>query len=290
MTLSDISMKGIKKAIIGLDNSPIGGKELMNSDNRVKTGIPAYKEGLESMDELMEGGIPRNNIVLVTGPAGSGKSILSLQLLVNGAQKFGEKGMYISFEQNKDDIIRGASAFNWDIKKLEEEEKLKVLSLRVVSKHAASINKEIMNQIESFKPERLVFDSISSYIVSMEAIGYTDILMDYNLEGKSNVQISPEMAMRRSVMQLIETIKSAGTTAFLISERSEGSEFLSRDTVSEFLVDGVLVLNFIGVATEEFGTIQVRKMRHTKHARTTYQTFITDEGMKIGEAGVGTLR
>lgn len=262
----------------------------MNSDNRVKTGIPSYKEELKSMDELMDGGIPRNNIVLVTGPTGSGKSILSLQFLVNGVKDFGEKGMYISFEQNKGDIIREASAFKWDIEKLEEEGKLRVMSFRVMSEHAVPINKEIKNQIDAFKPERLVFDSISSYITSMEAIGYLDIMMDYDLEGKPNVQISPEMAMRRSIMQLIETIKSAGITAFLISERSEESEFLSRDTISEFLVDGVLVLNFIGVGTEEFGTIQIRKMRYTKHARTTYQTFITDGGIRIGEESIGTLR
>jgi len=257
---------------------------------RVKIGIPAYKEGLKSIDELLNGGIPRNNLVLVTGPTGSGKSILSLQFLVNGAQKFGEKGMYISFEQNKEDIIREASTFNWDLKKLEREGKLRVISFRVMSEHAVSVNREIKNQIDSFKPERLVFDSLSSYIVSMETIGYLEILMDYDLERKSNVQISPEMAMRRSIMELVETIKSARITAFLISERSEESEYLSRDTISEFLVDGVLVLNFIGVGTEEFGTIQIRKMRHTKHAHTTYQTFITDEGMKIGEESIGTLR
>jgi len=262
----------------------------MKSDNRVKTGIPPYKEELKSMDELMWGGIPRNNIVLVTGPTGSGKSILSLQFLVNGTQEFGEKGMYISFEQNKEDIIREASAFNWDLSKLEKEGKLKIMSFRVMSDHAVSVNKEIKKQIEDFKPERLVLDSLSSYIISMEAIGYLDIMMDYDLGEKPNIQISPEMAMRRSIMQLIETIKSAGITAFLISERSEESEFLSRDTISEFLVDGILVLNFIGLGAEEFGTIQIRKMRHTKHARATYQTFITDEGMKIGEESIGTLR
>jgi len=280
----------LKGEVTAKKTAPVSDRGSAISDERVKTGIPEAREELKSMDELLCGGIPRSNIVLVTGPAGAGKSILSLQFLVNGAEKFDEKGMYISFEQNKEDIFREALAFNWNLDKLEGEGKLRILSFRVMSEHAILINKEMKKEIEEFKPDRLVVDSLSSYVISMEAVGYLEILMDYDLERKSNVRISPDMATRRSIMKLVENIKSAKTTAFLISERPEGSEHLSRDTISEFLADGVLVLNFIGVGTEEFGTIQIRKMRHTKHARTTFQTFITEEGMKVGEESIGTIR
>ncbi len=280
----------LKGEVTAKKTAPVSDSGDASSESKVKTGIPKAKEGLKGMDELLCGGIPRSNIVLVTGPAGAGKSILSLQFLVNGAEKFGESGMYINFEQNREDIVREALAFNWDLDKLESEGKLRILSFRVMSEHAVSISKEMKKEIEEFKPDRLVIDSLSSYVISMEAIGYLEIMMDYDPERKSNVKISPDMATRRSIMKLVESIKSAGTTAFMISERPEGSEHLSRDTISEFLSDGVLVLNFIGIGTEEFGTIQIRKMRHTKHARTTFQTFITNEGMKIGEESIGTMR
>ena len=84
-------------------------------------------------------------------------------------------------------------------------------------------------------------------------------------------------------MNLIESLKLSGVTAILISERLSDGGSLSRDTISEFLADGIILLNFIGIAGDQFGDIQVRKMRHTKHIHTPFLTHITDKGMCIGE-------
>ncbi|MBD3205346.1 AAA family ATPase [Candidatus Bathyarchaeota archaeon] len=254
--------------------------------NRLKTGIPKASEDLQSFDELLSGGIPENNIVLVTGPAGSGKSIFSLQFLVNGAEEFNEKGIYISFEQSREDIIQQAQAFNWDIKRLEEEGKIKVLTHSVTADQPSRMLKDLEDKIREYQPKRVVVDSISTFAVYMEIIGFIELVMDYSLEEKKHVKISSEMATRKTIMNLIETLKACKVTALLISERSEESGFLSRDTVSEFLADGIISLNFIGVAGDQFGDIQVRKMRHTNHAHQPFLTHISENGMSIGEETV----
>ena len=76
--------------------------------------IERVKTGIEGLDKALNGGIPKKNIVLVSGGAGTGKSTLCMQYLVNGC-KMGEKGLYISTEQNESELKKAASNFGWDL-------------------------------------------------------------------------------------------------------------------------------------------------------------------------------
>ena len=71
---------------------------------RVKTGIKGF-------DELIEGGFPKNSSILVCGGPGCGKTIFASEFIYNGAKKYNEKGMYVSFEQNSDSIKNQARQF-----------------------------------------------------------------------------------------------------------------------------------------------------------------------------------
>jgi len=261
----------------------------MTSIQRVKTGIPAYRGYPNGLDDLLEGGIPLNNVVLVTGPTGSGKSLHSMQYLINGANE-GERGLYISFEQTREDILKLDTVFNWNLGELVEQDMIRIISHRVTEDQPSSVLKNLEDLLSYYQPKRLVFDSISTYVVYMEIVGYVELVMDYGLEDKKYIKISPDMAMRKTIMRLIEALKGTEVTALLISERPETGGYLSRDTISEFLVDGILTLNFIGVGGEQFGDLQVRKMRNTKHARNPFMTHITEEGLTIGEETVDLMR
>ena len=70
------------------------------------------KTGIQGLDRALNGGIPSGNMVLVSGGAGTGKSTFCLEFIVNGANTFGEKGLYLSTEQNKDELYKQASLFN----------------------------------------------------------------------------------------------------------------------------------------------------------------------------------
>ena len=85
--------------------------------NRVPTYIPNF-------DTLINGGFKKNSINLIVGGAGSGKTIFTLQFLVNGILKHNETGLYITFEEKKDEIYDNMSVFGWDLAKLEKQGKL----------------------------------------------------------------------------------------------------------------------------------------------------------------------
>src|SRR3989441_8749006 len=82
------------------------------------------KTGIVELDAMLRGGFLERDAVMVAGSAGTGKTTLSLQHLVNGITKFGEPGIYLTFEQLPDQIYRDAENFGWDLKKLEEQGKL----------------------------------------------------------------------------------------------------------------------------------------------------------------------
>jgi len=241
---------------------------------RVKTGIAGF-------DELMEGGIPKNHLVLVSGQAGAGKTIFGLQYLVTGA-KLGEKGVMISLEQSKNDIFNQASDFGWDFKKLEEDGLVRILSFKPSKTHLVTIMEDIEKAVAELQPKRLVWDSVSTYGVFAETFAYLELGL--SLGGRDQTMpITPESAMRKAIFDLIEKFKSSGSTTLLISELPETSDFLSRDTISEFLADGVIVLYYTAIGGETFGNIQIRKMRHTKHAHGIFETKIGPNGIEIGE-------
>src|SRR6266481_7515478 len=87
--------------------------------SRIRTGI-------QELDEMLHGGFMPGDAVMIAGSAGTGKTTLALQYLVNGV-KHGEPGIYVTFEELPDQIYRDAKNFGWDLRKMEEEDKFRVV-------------------------------------------------------------------------------------------------------------------------------------------------------------------
>jgi len=235
---------------------------------RVKTWIP-------KLDTLMEGGIPKKNIVLVTGQAGTGKTILGLQYLVEGAKR-GEKGVLISLEQRKEEIFYQAKRFGWDLEKLEKKGLLKILTFVISEhKHVEELFKELTEICNKFKPRRLVLDSISAFGVWAEFRIGLEFLQTIGFKEPKDAAYLPsgEAITRGAIVEIMGRLKSFGLTALVISELPETSNYLSRDTVSEFVADGIIVLQYTGVAGESGNALQIRKMRGSGHVK-DYIPFI----------------
>ena len=77
--------------------------------------------GIVELDDVLGGGFPARSLVLLTGNAGSGKTILSTQFLYNGALKYGEKGVYVSFAENREDYYRNMLSLGMDMRSLERK-------------------------------------------------------------------------------------------------------------------------------------------------------------------------
>ena len=119
--------------------------------NKIKTGI-------EGLDKALQGGIPEGNIVLISGGAGTGKSTLCLQILVNSA-KSGEKSLYISTEQTREEIGRMAENFGWNLNDLEKKNLFEMHYFDTLG-GSANLLRDMKAIITKFKPKRIVIDSL----------------------------------------------------------------------------------------------------------------------------------
>jgi circadian clock protein KaiC len=229
--------------------------------------------GLDGLDELLEGGFPNGSVVLISGSPGAGKTIFGLQFLKKGAEN-GERGLYITFEETRRFVLEQASRFNWDFEALEKDYKLRVVTLMLGHTSTDKVLAEIDELVKKFQPSRLVLDSITTLQV------YTNSLVDSkNMELMGIMEKSPEATSRKAVADIIERLRGYGTTSIVTSELQEGSQWYSRDTVSEFVCDGVIKLSKIETIGKR--TLTIGKMRSTRHDLLPKTINIGEDGLML---------
>jgi KaiC domain protein len=227
----------------------------MMTPNRVKTGI-------SGLDEMLQGGLPENHIVLVMGSFGTGKTTLGLQFLVEGLRQ-AEPCIFISLEEDKDSIMKNAATFGWDLTPALEAKKLGVFKLEPSDAKTTimRIKSELPKFIKSFGAKRVVLDSVSLL----------------------NMMFSDENERRSNLFNLCQLLRTTGATSMLTAEVKDENPRSSRDGLAEYTADGVLLLQ--SDENKEGGevqlTIRIMKMRRTAHSRRVKPYSITDKGIVV---------
>jgi circadian clock protein KaiC len=218
---------------------------------RIESGIPG-------LDTLIQGGFLPNSVNLVTGETGTGKTIFCAQYLWYGLQK-GDTCLYISLEEDPEDIKADAMQFGWDFEKFEKKGLFKIIYHDPAQVN--NLGSVVMDEIKRMNVKRLAIDSTS-------IIGLT-------IESQSQI--------RKLLYNIIGTIKRTECTALLTSEIPEGTKQLTRFGVEEFVVDSVIVLNYLEYAAGGGldRSLIIRKMRRTKHGKEVYPMDITPKGIVI---------
>src|SRR3989338_3959997 len=224
--------------------------------DRIRSGIPGF-------DELIEGGIPVGSSVLVSGGSGTGKTILCLQYIYEGAKQFMEPGLFVTLEGNIKNIGWNMQSFNWDIGKLQEKNLIKIykLNLDILRRHTTAeeqIEKElevIASMVKQIKAKRLVVDSTTALSVGTESRG----------------------TMRSTLYHFTNALKELDCTTLLSSETRGRRNDFSAFGVEEFVADGVIALYFSPPNRSVF----VRKMRATNHSKNVHPFEITSKGIQI---------
>ncbi len=234
---------------------------------RVATGVPGF-------DELIEGGFPEGRSMLVSGSCGTGKTIFGTQYLYNGAIKYGEPGIYVTLDERPELIRQDMMRFGWDLRKLEEENKLQIIDgslakIGVPSEEEFSmpatgfdIDKlllEIMRSVKKIGARRLVIDSIPA--------------LGFNFESETEI--------RNAILKLSYLLMRIGVTTILTSEIAEGENKFGKYGIEEYVVDGVIVLHYMGIGTRSNRTLHIRKMRATNHSEELHPLEITGKGIVI---------
>src|SRR3989338_520707 len=221
--------------------------------------IERVKTGIEGLDKALNGGIPKKNIVLVSGGAGTGKSTLCMQYLVNGC-KMGEKGLYVSTEQNEEELKRAASNLGWDLDGLIKSGKLKIVYHDVLI--IDNFLDKIANIYNQFLPKRIVIDSLTtltdSLLVSIDSQKDQPFTLIRVEESLSPVPKSERIVAKSLLYHLIGKLKLFDSTIMMSSELLEKAKGLSADEISEFITDGVIIMHYLGVGSAEFRSMQIR--------------------------------
>ena len=230
---------------------------------RVKTGIPG-------MDEILNGGIPERNVVLLSGGPGTGKSIFSYQYLWNGL-KAGDPGVFVALEEHPVQVRINMSQFGWDVRPYEREG-----VFAIVDAFTSGVG-------EAAKRERYVVqdpDDVGLLIdVLKEAIRDTSARRVV-IDSVSTLYLAKPVLARRTVMLLKRVLSGLGTTSILVSQVSVTERGFGGPGV-EHAADGIIRLDLDEVNGELIRSLIVWKMRGTKHSMRRHPFEITDKGIIV---------
>lgn len=240
------------------------------------------KTGIQGLDKALNGGFPEGNLVLLSGGAGTGKSTISMQFLVNGAKLFGEKGLYISTEQSEEELQKAASQFGWNLVDLQNRNLLRIVYYKVLEQD--HFMQKIEEIVQTFSPKRIVIDSMTTLTDSLlmsELQKDVGVSMVKIVDTISPIPRTEQIVTKIILYNLLSKFKEFNSTMIFTSELPEDKKTFSADGVSEFVADGVITLTYLGVGASIFRSLQVRKMRYSNHDKTALRYELSQDGVTI---------
>lgn len=251
-----IAHKQAKKAIIKkikVKNIP---KKIPTK--RVRTGVPNF-------DSLIEGGFESNSTNVIVGGAGSGKSILATQFLIEGL-KHGEKCLYVTFEEKKTRFYQNMLEFGWNLQEYEKKGLFTFLEYTPIK--VKTMLEEGGGAIETLvlskKITRIVIDSLTSFALLFE----------------------DELEKREAALALFNMIRKWNCTSLLSLEEEPGEKEKTASKPLEFESDSIILLYFIREGEQRKRYLEILKMRGTKHSKKLYEFTITAKGISLNSSPI----
>jgi KaiC/GvpD/RAD55 family RecA-like ATPase len=217
--------------------------------DRQSTGIPGF-------DELVEGGIPRKSLNLLSGSCGTGKTTFGGQFIYTGALA-GEPGVYISMEESPESVQRNWETFGWGVGTMIEKGKMLIVQPELYKYDV--LLRSIEDSIDSINAQRVVVDSLA-------LIG---------------LYFQDPFQVRKNILDFNRMLKRMDCTSLAITEVEEGSNRISSFGVEEYVADGVIILHYIKQGNTFNRAVSIRKMRGTKHSTKIHPTQIERNGIVV---------
>ncbi|MBR9991349.1 MAG: circadian clock protein KaiC [Gemmatimonadetes bacterium] len=231
----------------------------MNSKvKKLETGIPSF-------DAIAKGGLPRNRTTLVSGTAGSGKTVFAMQFLAAGIRDGDENGVFVTFEESAKDIRENMGSFGWDLEGWEQQKKLAFVDaspdpeteqVESGSFDLGALLARVENAINKVGAKRVAVDSLGAVFS----------------------QFSDQSIVRRELFRIASALKKLGVTAVMTAERTSDYGPIARFGVEEFIADNVMVLRNVLDSEKRRRTVEILKFRGTDHQKGEFPFTIVSKG------------
>lgn len=237
--------------------------------------------GICGLDELLEGGFPRQRTVLVAGACGTGKTTFGMQFAYNGAVEYKEPGVFVSSDELPERIRTDMARFGWNLGELEKNNLLALID--GTSSRAGTASGEE----HALLPDSLDFEKTLLDILGVcRRIGAKRLVIDSVTA--MGLHVEDEAQVRRDILKLAFVLARSGLTTILTSEIPEQgidvTQF-SHFNVEEYVVDGLVTLGFYTTpGSPPLRTLSIRKMRGTRHSMERHLMEIADKGIVVRQA------
>lgn len=229
------------------------------------SSLPKVATGISGFDDITLGGLPAGRPSLVCGAAGCGKTLFAVTFLVNGATRYGEPGVFMSFEERAEDLAANVASLGYDLDGLLAEGKLVIDHVRVERGEIEESGEYDLEglfvrlgyAVDSIGAKRVVLDTIETLFS-----GFTDPTL-----------------LRAELRRLFGWIKDRGLTAVITGERGEGQ--LTRQGLEEYVSDCVVLLD--NRVEDQITTRRLRvvKYRGSAHGTNEYPFLIDGDGISV---------
>lgn len=227
--------------------------------------LPKILSGIDGLDEITEGGLPKGRPTLVCGEAGTGKTLFSIEFIVNGAIKYDEPGVFLAFEEKTDELATNVASLGFDLKKLIAAKKIRVDHVHIDRSEIEETGAYDLEglfirlgyAIDSIGAKRVVLDTIENLFSGLEN----------------------EAILRAELRRLFVWLKDRGVTAIITAERGEGK--LTRQGLEEYVSDCVIVLDHRIQDQISTRRLRVMKYRGSFHGTNEYPFLIDEQGISV---------
>ena len=221
--------------------------------------------GINGLDDITDGGLPKGRPTLVCGSAGSGKTLMAMEFLVKGAKKYDEPGVFMAFEETEEELAKNFASLGFDLDDLEAKNKLVVDYVHIDKSEIEETGEYDLEGL--FIRLGLAIDSIGAKRVALDTL---EVLFS----GFQN-----EAILRSELRRLFRWLKNKGVTAIVTGERGETS--LTRYGLEEYVADCVILLD--NRMEEQIATRRLRiiKYRGSKHGTNEYPFLVEEDGISV---------
>src|SRR5215210_6730501 len=235
-----------------------------NRNKQVKL-LPKCPTGIEGLDEITGGGLPKGRPTLVAGAAGCGKTLFAMEFLINGITLYDEPGVFVAFEESAEELTQNVASLGFDLKALMKRRKLIIDYVRVERSEIEETGEydldglfiRLGHAIDSIGAKRVVLDTVEVLFSALPNHGI----------------------LRAELQRLFRWLKDKGVSAVITAERGEGT--VTRFGLEEYVADCVITLDHR--VNDQISTRRLRivKYRGTLHGTNEYPFIIAKNGISV---------